>query len=48
LLDGAVGVDDTDAPYQQTLDTTTLSNGWHTLGARAYDAAGTLEPLSSL
>jgi hypothetical protein len=42
LLDGAVGVDDTSAPFQQTLDTTTLSNGVHTLGARAYDAAGNI------
>jgi hypothetical protein len=49
LLDGAVGVDDLDAPFEQTLDTTKLSDGAHSLGARAYDAAGNIgvaEPLT--
>ena len=40
-VDGAViGVEDTTAPYSTTLDTTTLSNGAHSLTARARDAAG--------
>ncbi len=41
LVDGApVGSEDTMAPYEFSLDTTTLTNGAHTLAARARDAAG--------
>ena len=32
--------DDTTVPFSQSLDTKTLSNGSHTLRARAYDGAG--------
>ena len=40
-LDGAnLGAEDTSAPYSVTLNTTTLSNGPHTLTAVARDAAG--------
>jgi glucose/arabinose dehydrogenase len=39
-LDGvAVGSEDTAAPYQATIDTTTLTAGQHVLRARARDAA---------
>ena len=41
LLDGAnVGSEDTSAPYSVAINTTTLANGAHTIGARARDAAG--------
>jgi hypothetical protein len=40
LRDGVMYGQDTTAPYSTTLDTTTVTNGSHTLGARAYDAAG--------
>ena len=41
LLDGAnLGVEDTTAPYSMAWDTTSVSNGVHTLQARARDAAG--------
>ena len=41
LLDGAnLGAEDTTAPYSMTWDTTSVSNGVHTLQARARDAAG--------
>src|SRR5436190_2160446 len=40
-LDGAtLGAEDTSAPYSISWDTTTASNGSHTLPARARDAAG--------
>ena len=40
-LDGAnLGGEDTSAPYQASWDTTTASNGSHTLRATARDAAG--------
>ena len=40
-LDGAnLGAEDTSAPYQATWDTTTVSNGSHTLRAIARDTAG--------
>jgi len=40
-LDGAnLGAEDTSAPYSVSWDTTTTSNGSHTLTARARDAAG--------
>jgi hypothetical protein len=40
LRDGVVYGTDTTAPYSMALNTTTVTNGSHTLGARAYDAAG--------
>jgi hypothetical protein len=41
LLDGAnLGAEDTATPYTTTWNTTTASNGTHTLTARARDAAG--------
>lgn len=39
LVDGAVKATDTSSPYSTSLDTTTLTNGTHTLAAKAYDAA---------
>src|SRR5438552_775449 len=51
LLDGAnLGVEDTTAPYSVSWNTTTASNGSHTLTAVARDAAGnrtTSAPLSA-
>jgi YD repeat-containing protein len=41
LLDGtALGAEDTSSPYSIAWNTTTASNGAHTLAARARDAAG--------
>ena len=40
LVDGALKGTDTSTPYALTLDSNTLSNGSHSLVARAYDAAG--------
>jgi len=40
FLDGAFAADDTTAPYSVPWDTTTASNGSHTLTAVARDAAG--------
>jgi chitodextrinase len=40
LRDGVVYGQDTTSPYSMSLNTTTVTNGAHTLGARAYDAAG--------
>jgi Big-like domain-containing protein/exo-rhamnogalacturonan lyase-like protein len=41
LLDGVnLGTEDTTSPYSATWNTTTASNGSHTLTARARDAAG--------
>ena len=40
LRDGVVYGQDTTAPYSMSLNTTTVTNGAHTFGARAYDAAG--------
>ena len=40
LRDGVVYGQDTTSPFTASLDTTTVTNGAHTLGARAYDAAG--------
>ena len=43
LLDGvALGAEDTTAPYSVVWNTTTATNGPHTLSARARDAAGNL------
>ncbi|HUR59814.1 MAG TPA: Ig-like domain-containing protein, partial [Opitutaceae bacterium] len=42
-LDGAsLGSEDTAAPYSATLNTTTLTNGTHTVSAVARDAAGNM------
>ena len=47
LLDGAaLGSEDTTAPYSMTWDTTTVSNGVHTLQARARDTAALSAALS--
>lgn len=44
LLDGnAIGSEDGNSPYSISLNTTTLSNGNHTLTARARDAAGNMK-----
>lgn len=40
FLDGVLGADDTTTPYSASWDTTTASNGSHTLTAVARDAAG--------
>jgi peptidoglycan/xylan/chitin deacetylase (PgdA/CDA1 family) len=41
MVDGAnVGTEDTTSPYQISFDTKTLSNGAHTVSAKARDAAG--------
>ena len=40
LLDNVLLVDDTTSPYSTSWNTTTASNGQHTLAARARDAAG--------
>lgn len=41
LVDGiAVGGEDVSAPYSFSLDTTTITDGSHTIAARARDAAG--------
>jgi glucose/arabinose dehydrogenase/PKD repeat protein/chitodextrinase len=40
LVDGVTVSDDTTAPYSFNWDTTTTSNGLHTLSARAHDGAG--------
>jgi hypothetical protein len=39
-VDGVLKGTDTTSPYGMTLDSTTLTNGSHSLTARAYDAAG--------
>ena len=39
LLDGAVQATDTTSPYAWSWNTTTATNGTHTLAAKAYDAA---------
>jgi hypothetical protein len=40
LVDGALKGSDSSSPYALSLDSTTLSNGSHSLVARAFDAAG--------
>lgn len=40
LVDGVVAGSDSAAPFAVALDTRTLGNGGHVLGARAFDAAG--------
>ena len=39
-VDGVLKGTDTTSPYSMTLDSTTLTNGSHTLTGKAYDAAG--------
>src|SRR5690348_5795500 len=39
-VDGALKATESSAPYQASLDSTTLTDGSHTLVAKAYDAAG--------
>ncbi len=39
-LDGTLKMTDTQSPYNYSFDSKTLSNGAHTLSAKAYDAAG--------
>ncbi|BDU70344.1 peptidase M4 [Geothrix oryzae] len=39
-VDGALKGTDTTSPYSMTFDSTTLTNGSHSLVAKAYDAAG--------
>jgi hypothetical protein len=39
-IDGSLASSDTDNPFSYAWDTTTLSNGSHTISAKAYDAAG--------
>jgi hypothetical protein len=39
-VDGALKATDSSTPYQASLDSTTLTDGSHTLVAKAYDAAG--------
>jgi hypothetical protein len=48
-VDGVLKGSDSSSPYAMTLDSTTLSNGSHSLTAKAFDAAGnsaTSAPLS--
>jgi hypothetical protein len=40
MVDGAVKSSDSLAPYSTALDTNSLSNGSHSISARAYDSAG--------
>jgi M6 family metalloprotease-like protein len=40
LVDGVVAASDSSSPYSFSWDTTTASNGTHSLTSRAYDAAG--------
>jgi poly(hydroxyalkanoate) depolymerase family esterase len=42
LIDGVVFASDAATPYAVALDTFTLGNGAHVLGARAFDGAGNL------
>ena len=42
LRDGVMYGQDTTAPYSTSFNTTTVTNGSHTFGARAYDAAGNM------
>lgn len=42
VRDGTLFATDTTSPYSTSLNTTTVANGSHTLGARAFDAAGNI------
>lgn len=48
LVDGVLVGTDTSAPYAVTFDSTTLSNGSHSLVAKAYDAAGNVGSSSAV
>jgi len=48
LVDGVLVGSDTTAPYAISLNSTTLSNGSHTLVAKAYDAAGNVGTSSAV
>ncbi|HVX48413.1 MAG TPA: Ig-like domain-containing protein [Candidatus Saccharimonadales bacterium] len=39
-VDGSLKIADTSAPYNYSFDSKTISNGSHTISAKAYDAAG--------
>lgn len=41
-LDGSLKMPDTEAPYNYSFDSKTLTNGTHSLSAKAYDAAGNI------
>ncbi|MBS1767701.1 MAG: M4 family metallopeptidase [Acidobacteria bacterium] len=47
-VDGSLKGTDTSSPYSMTLDSTTLSNGSHSLVAKAYDAAGNVGSSSAV
>ncbi|EIL99815.1 carbohydrate-binding protein CenC [Rhodanobacter thiooxydans] len=47
-IDNALKATSTSAPYQASIDSTTLSNGAHSLVARAYDAAGNVGSSSAV
>lgn len=47
-VDGALASTDTSSPYSFAWDTTTASNGAHTLSAKAFDAAGNSATSSSV
>jgi hypothetical protein len=47
-VDGVLKASDSTAPYSVTVDSNTLSNGSHSLVARAYDAAGNVGSSSAL
>ena len=46
--DISVGVEDATAPYEMTLDTTTLSDGAHTIAAHAHDTSGNMAVSSEI
>ena len=48
LVDGTVTGSDTSSPYSVTVDTTKLTNGSHTLAARAFDAANNAATSASI
>lgn len=48
LVDGSVINNDTNSPYSYNWDTTTISDGVHSLVARAYDAAGNVRSSSAV
>jgi len=47
-VDGSLVATDTASPYSTTVDSTTLSNGSHSLVAKAYDAAGNVGTSSTV
>ncbi len=47
-IDGALQATDTTSPYSTTVNSTTLSNGSHSLTAKAYDAAGNVGTSSAV